>query len=97
MSVVGNWSVQIQTPFGEQVVTLEFSDERTGVARYGEDSIGLRDVTTAGDYATWSVAIEQQFRTTLQCQVELTGDTMSGTASAGFFGKFALRGTRTSA
>ena len=95
MSVVGNWDVTIQTPFGEQVVSLEFSDERAGVARYGSESIGLGDVSASGDHATWSVALVQPVRVTLKCSVDITGDTMSGTASAGFFGKFALNGART--
>ncbi len=97
MSIVGNWSVTIQTPIGEQVISLEFSDESTGVARHGQESIGLRDVTTSGDHATWSVALVQPVRVTANCSVDIDGDTMSGTASAGFFGKFALRGSRTSA
>jgi hypothetical protein len=33
---------------------------------------------------------------TLKCAVTVDGDTMAGTASAGFFGKFALTGQRTS-
>jgi hypothetical protein len=97
MSVVGKWNVAIRTPFGEQVVSLEFSDERTGVARYGTESIGLRDVTTTGDHATWSVAIVQPMNVTLKCSVDVAGDAMSGSASAGFFGKFALSGSRVAA
>src|ERR1700744_5992809 len=97
MSIVGKWNVSIQTPFGEQVVPLEFDDERTGVAHYGAESVGLRDVTTAGDHARWSVAILQPVKVTLKCSVEVAGDTMSGSASAGFFGKFALSGGRVTA
>lgn len=97
VSVTGLWSVAIQTPFGEQVVDLEFSDERTGTARYGTESIGLRDVTTAGDNASWTVALLEPVAVTLRCAVTVSGDTMSGTASAGFFGKFGLSGHRTAA
>jgi hypothetical protein len=95
MSVVGRWNVTIQTPFGEQVVALEFSDEHTGVARYGAETIGLQGVTTSGDNASWTVALVQPVKVTLKCSVETDGNSMSGTASAGFFGKFALRGVRT--
>jgi hypothetical protein len=96
VSVVGTWDVAIQTPFGEQVVSLQFSDERTGVARYGTESIGLSGVTTSNDHAAWSVALTQPIRVTLGCTVTVDGDTMSGTATAGFFGRFVLRGRRTS-
>jgi hypothetical protein len=95
MSVVGDWDVTIQTPFGEQVVGLQFSNEQTGVARYGAESIGLGDVSASGDNATWSVALVQPVRVTLRCSVEIEDDTMSGTARAGFFGTFALHGVRT--
>ena len=64
---------------------------------FGAESVGLRDVTTAGDHATWSVAILQPVKVTLKCSVEVAGDTMSGSASAGFFGKFALSGGRVTA
>ena len=81
MSVIGSWDVTIQTPFGEQVVTLEFSDEHTGVASYGSETIGLQGVTTSGDNATWTVSLVQPMSVTLKCTVETDGDSMSGTAS----------------
>lgn len=97
MSVVGNWDVTVQTPFGEQVVSLEFADERTGRGRYGTEPLSLSGVTASGDDATWTVVLTQPLKVTLKCSVSIDGDTMSGTASAGFFGKFGLNGHRTSA
>lgn len=97
MSVVGTWDVSIKSPFGEQVVRLEFSDESTGVARYGTESIGLQGVTTVGNNTTWSVSLTQPIAVKLSCSVAVDGDAMSGTASAGFFGKFPLTGDRVSA
>jgi len=95
MSVAGAWDVTLQTPFGEQVVSLEFSDERTGVARYGTEAIGLSHVTSSDDNASWSVSLTEPTRILLNCAVTIDGDTMSGTASAGFFGTFGLTGRRT--
>jgi hypothetical protein len=97
MSVVGNWDVAVQTPFGEQVVSLEFADERTGRGRYGTESLSLSGVTATGDHAAWTVALTQPMKVTLKCSVTIDGDTMRGTASAGFFGEFGLNGHRTSA
>ncbi|HEX4057461.1 MAG TPA: hypothetical protein VHX87_03975 [Galbitalea sp.] len=94
MSVVGEWDVSIKSPFGEQVVVLEFANERSGVARYGSESLELGNVSTVGDNASWSVALSQPIAVTLKCAVTLKGDAMSGTASAGFFGKFPLTGKR---
>jgi hypothetical protein len=97
MSVVGIWDVSIKSPFGEQVVRLEFSDESTGFARYGTESIGLQGVATVGDHTTWTVSLTQPMAIKLSCSVTVDGDAMSGTASAGFFGKFPLAGNRVSA
>lgn len=97
MSVVGTWDVAIQTPFGEQVVMLEFSDESTGVARYGTESVGLSSVTSSNHNASWIVSLTQPMRVKLSCAVTIDGDAMSGTASAGLFGKFGLSGHRSAA
>jgi hypothetical protein len=94
MSVVGEWDVTIKTPFGEQVVTLEFTDERSGIARYGTESIALRDVSTVGERTTWSVSLTQPISVTLKCSVTVENNAMSGTANAGFFGKFPIAGQR---
>jgi hypothetical protein len=92
--LVGVWSVTIQTPFGEQVVALEFPDESSGTGRYGAESIPLSSVATSGDHATWTVGLTEPLKVTLKCAVTIDGNTMSGSASAGFFGRFQLRGIR---
>ena len=94
MSIVGTWNVSIATPMGAQAISLEFSDEQTGVARRGADSVPLQDVSVAGDTATFTVALTQPVRVTGQCAIEINGDAMTGTARAGFFGTFALTGSR---
>jgi hypothetical protein len=94
MSVVGTWEVAVKTPFGEQVVRLEFSDETTGVASQGSQSLGLQDVSSSGDEASWTVTLTQPVSVKVNCSVTIDGDAMSGTASAGFFGKFPLAGRR---
>jgi hypothetical protein len=94
MSIVGMWNVSIATPMGAQAISLEFTDEQTGVARRGADSVPLQDVSVSGDTATFSVALTQPIRVTGQCTIEVDGDTVTGTARAGFFGTFALTGSR---
>jgi hypothetical protein len=96
LSILGTWEVSVTTPFGAQRVGLEFTDEATGVARYGTDSVPLQNVSVSGDSATCIVKLTQPMAVTLKCAVTVDGDTLSGTASAGFFGKFALTGRRTS-
>ena len=93
--IIGTWDVTIDTPMGSQVVSLDFTDDRTGVAHYGNDSVPLQDVAVDGDKATCSVKLTAPVAVTLKCSVTVDGDTLSGTASAGFFGKFSLTGRRT--
>jgi hypothetical protein len=97
MSVIGEWDVSITSPFGEQAVVLEFTDPSSGVARYGTESFELSNVSTVGDNTSWSVTLTSPISVTLKCTVSVEGDAMSGTASAGFFGKFPLAGRRRSA
>ncbi|HEY1531018.1 MAG TPA: hypothetical protein VGF80_09400 [Galbitalea sp.] len=93
--MLGTWEVTIDTPMGSQVVSLDFTDEHTGVARYGNDSAPLQDVSVSADTATCSVRLTAPIAVTLKCAVTVDGDTLRGTASAGFFGKFSLAGRRT--
>lgn len=96
-SIVGTWAVTINTPMGAQVVSLEFADQRTGVARYGSDTVPLQNVSVVGTSATCTVKVTQPMPVTLKCAVTVDGDAMTGTASAGLFGTFALSGRRTPA
>jgi len=96
-NIIGTWDVTISTPMGAQVVSLEFTDEHSGVARRGTDTAQLEDVSVTGDDATFSVKVTQPISITAKCTVTVDGDTMTGSASAGFFGKVALSGTRASA
>ena len=95
MSIVGTWNVSIATPMGAQAISLEFPDESSGVARRGPDSLPLQGVSVDGDTASFSVALTQPVRVTGQCTIEVDGDSLTGSARAGFFGTFALTGNRT--
>ena len=96
-SIIGTWDVTINTPMGAQVVSLQFADDHTGAARYGSDSVPLQNVAVSGNSATCNVKVTQPMVLTLSCAVTVDGDSLTGTASAGFFGEFALAGRRASA
>jgi hypothetical protein len=96
MSIVGAWDVTINTPFGAQVVSLEFTDESSGVARFRGESVPLQNIAVSGNTATCGVSITEPMSIRLKCTVKIDGDALTGTASAGFFGRFALTGRRTS-
>lgn len=93
--IIGTWALTINTPMGTQVVVLDLADDHTGVARYGSDSVPLENVRVTGNSVTCDVRITRPMALTLKCAVTVDGDTASGSASAGFFGTFALAGSRT--
>jgi hypothetical protein len=97
VSIIGGWEIAIKTPMGEPIVVLEFTNERHGVARYGTDSVALSDVVVSGNTATWRVSLTQPMSVKLTCAVQIDGESMTGSASAGLFGTFPLRGRRTPA
>jgi hypothetical protein len=95
-SIVGTWDFAVNTPMGDVVISVEFADEHSGVARYGDIEVPLRDIVVSGSTVTCTVSVTEPTTVTLSCTVQVTGDTFTGTASAGFFGKFAVAGRRTS-
>jgi hypothetical protein len=94
-TVIGSWEVAIDTPMGAQTILLEFVDEHTATARHGSDSLPLQNVSVSGNAASCAVKLTRPMSITVKCAVAVDGDSMTGTASAGFFGKFALTGRRT--
>lgn len=94
MSILGTWDVTVETPFGSQQIALQFSDEHSGTASYGATSLSLENVVATDDRATCGVTLTQPMSVKLRCTVESNGDALTGTASAGFFGKFRLSGSR---
>jgi hypothetical protein len=94
MSIAGRWEVAIHTPLGDQLLSVDFADDHTGVARYGDISAPLTDVTLSGDTMTCSIVVSEPVPVTFRCSATVDGDTMSGTARAGFLGSFAMAGRR---
>jgi hypothetical protein len=94
--IVGMWDFAVHTPVRDVVISLEFPDEHSGVARYGDHEVPVRDVVVSGSTVTCSVSVTEPMPVTLSCTVEVAGDTLTGTASAGFFGRFPVAGRRTS-
>ncbi len=95
MNIQGTWDLTIATPFGDQGVTLDFASEDSGVARFQGGAVELANLRVKGDTVSCDVAVTTPMRVTLKCAVTIDGDTMSGSASAGFFGKFPVTGHRT--
>ena len=96
MSVDGNWKTTINSPMGVQEGTLSITssgDSFTGKmsGRQGEQDISGK---VDGNNLTWSTSITQPFPITLEFNVNVDGDAMSGQVKAGSFGSSPLTGSR---
>jgi hypothetical protein len=94
MSIVGTWDTTVKSPVGDQAIVFEFSDEHTGVAQHAMGSFPLENVQTNGDTSMFEAAITSPMKLSLSCSVTVDGDNLTGSASAGAFGTFAITGHR---
>ena len=96
MNAVGSWKVTLSTQMGPQVITLHIAtqdDEFTGRI---ESPMGNQDVTgsVTGNTLSWTMEVTKPMRIKVTFAVAIDGDTLSGTAKLGFFGKVAVTGER---
>lgn len=95
--VIGCWDVTIATPMGKQAVTYDVSVTNgavTGTATQGTEVTSLIGLTAAGNRLTWSQHVTKPMKLTLQFDVVIDGDTMTGTAKAGVLPSSKLNGLR---
>lgn len=98
MTATGKWNVVIESPLGPQhgEMTLEAaSDSFTGSVT-GPDGTNAIAGKIAGDKLTWSDKITNPMPLTLQFEVTLAGDEMSGAVKLGIFGNAKFTATRVS-
>lgn len=96
MSVEGKWSAKIQSPMGEQPMTIEFSgaDELTGSVASTQ---GNTDITGKldGDSIEFKGEMSGQMGTIeLEFKGTVNGDEMSGDVQFGSFGSGSWSATR---
>jgi hypothetical protein len=98
MSATGQWKVVIQSPMGEQEVSLTLKQD--GAALSGSVSSAmfgaaeLENGSANGDALTWTLSVKSPMPMTLEGEATVTGDSMAGTMKAGAFGSFPLTGSR---
>ena len=96
MAVAGTWDVSIKTPMGDQKGT--FAVVPQGDAFTGQFSSPLGDLPVSGritgETLTWQMGITTPMALTLDCEATATGDTLTGTVTAGMFGAMPLAGVR---
>lgn len=99
MSVAGTWDIRIKTPIGEQKAQVTVAPDHVGgfTGTVSGDP-GAMAITGKidGDRLTWKMKTTKPMPLDLDCNAQITGDTMEGGVKAGFFGTMPLSGTRTS-
>ncbi|MGE3301824.1 MAG: hypothetical protein AB7M12_01770 [Hyphomonadaceae bacterium] len=97
MAVDGNWKVTVQSPIGAQEAVLTLKSDGAALSGSAKGAMGAADITdgkVAGDKATFAMAIQQPFPMTLEYELTVDGDKISGTVKAGSFGAFPASGVR---
>ncbi len=96
MSVGGTYAIVVKTPIGEQrglLAIVPAGDTFTGSL---SGDLGLETVsgTVDGSTVRWTMEVAKPMALKLDCTAAINGDTLTGTVKAGFFGTYAMTGTR---
>lgn len=96
MSADGNWKITISTPMGPQEVNAQITTSGDSFTGRTESQMGSQEITgkVAGDTLTWSAEITKPMPLTLEFEVKVDGDKMSGTCKLGAFGNAPVSGQR---
>jgi len=96
-SVSGKWDLVIKSAMGDEaaVLTVDAStDTFTGTCAGTMGTTEVKDGKVDGDVLTWKMDVTVPMPMTLDCKATVSGNTMTGTVTAGAFGSFPLTGTR---
>ena len=99
-NVDGTWETVTKTPMGEQKATLTVvsaGDTFTGSYVGAMGSVDIEDGKVEGDTLKWDVKVTAPMPMTIECQATVDGDAIEGTAKAGAFGSFPIKGSRATA
>jgi hypothetical protein len=96
----GSWDVIIATPIGKMAVVFDITEENgaiQGIARSDAEAVDFLDPVADGNRLTWTQDVTTPMRLTLNFDVTVEGDTMTGTSAPGLFPPSKLEGTRSTA
>src|ERR1700733_8847494 len=96
MSAVGSWQVTLVAPMATQEMVLRvltLGDDFTGII---ESAMGNMHIAGAAidNRLHWVMDVKKPMRIKVTCEVVVEGDTLSGTAKLGIFGKAKMTGRR---
>jgi hypothetical protein len=95
----GSWDVTNEALVGTMAVVFDITEKDGaihGIARSDAETVDFLDVVVEGNRLTWSLMVTTPMRLTLKFDVDVDGDTMTGTSRAGPFLASTLFGSRSS-
>jgi hypothetical protein len=95
----GTWDVTIDTLIGKMEVVFEITEQDgviDGTARSDAETVEFIDAVADGNSLTWSQNVTTPMRLTLKFDVNVEGDSMTGTSKAGIFPASKVYGSRSS-
>jgi len=97
LSLTSTWNLRISTPLGVQSAVLELNESAgvvAGVARTSAETLPLINPVLHGNQLTWRLAITKPVRMTPTYDVNMDGDTLTGTVKVGILPPSSVTGTR---
>jgi len=96
-NVDGMWKTLVKSPMGDQTAVLTVQSDDSTFTGTWDGSMGnseIKDGKVSGNDLSWKVDVTVPMPMTLDCTATVSGDSMSGSVTAGAFGSFPLTGTR---
>jgi hypothetical protein len=97
VELIGEWDVAIKTPIGSLQVLYTFTNDSgalTGTAAGQGETVALRDITVAAQRVTWRQSVTKPMRLSLEFDIVVDGDQLTGHSKAGRLPRSAVTGTR---
>jgi cytochrome P450 len=91
------WKLTLKTPMGPQEMTMQILRERDTITGRIDSPMGGEVISNGkvdGDQLTWTMEAKKPVAIKLKFEVTVQGDSMTGHANLGMFGKAALSGQR---
>lgn len=96
-AVDGAYDCVAKTPMGDQngvLTVISSGDSFHGTFAGMMGSLDVKDGVVAGNKLTWKMEMTIPMPMTLECEAEVSGDSITGTMQLGAFGAAGFSGTR---
>jgi cytochrome P450 len=91
------WKITLKTPAGPQEMTMQMVREKDAISGRIDSAMGgevISDGKINGDELSWTMQAKKPIAVKLSFEVKVRGDSMTGHAKLGMFGKADLSGQR---